>query len=73
MSAKKIHFTDSKGNFLFEISDGDFLRLDSENGDTFYALCQYVSETEVKIDGRDQSIREFASCMEKNRIQYIPL
>lgn len=36
---ESISFVNSKNEKIFEISDGDAIKLISENGDRYYALC----------------------------------
>ena len=52
MSAEKsIVFQDGSGKELFRIPDGGFLKQTFGNGETNYALCRYVDEENMKLDG----------------------
>ena len=48
---ESISFVNSKNEKIFEIPDGDAIKLISENGDRYYALCRRIDECHVKIDG----------------------
>ena len=70
---KIIHFTDGMGKPLFDLPDGEFLRLEYGNGCSACVLCGYCGEAQVKIDGTMVDIRKFAENMERNGIIYGPM
>ena len=63
-------FTDSRGKPLFYLPDGEILRLDDDSGEHSCALCRYINEEQVEMDGRCLNIRQFAKQMERNGIRY---
>ena len=69
---KKIRFTDSGGKELFSLPDGGLLQLTYGNGEDYFALCRYLDDFQVSIDGKAYNILEFAGRMEKNGIDYAP-
>lgn len=60
---KVIHLVDGGGKFLFDLSDGDFLRMDSPNGDNITIRCNYLDDTRMLVDGTEQIISQFVSRM----------
>ena len=72
-TGKMICFTDSRGKPLFYLPDGEILRLDDESGESSCALCRYIDEEQVEMDGRCLNIRQFAKQMERNGIRYRPM
>lgn len=72
-TGKMICFTDSRGKPLFYLPDGETLRLDDESGESSCALCRYLNEEQVEMDGRCLNIRQFAKQMERNGIRYQPM
>ena len=74
MSAEKsIVFQDGSGKELFRIPDGGFLKQTFGNGETNYALCRYVNEGNMKLDGRSVRIRQFVEQMGRNGIDIAPM
>lgn len=74
MSAEKsIVFQDGSGKELFRIPDGGFLKQTFGNGETNYALCRYVDEENMKLDGRSVRIRQFVKQMGRNGIDIAPM
>lgn len=69
---KKIRFTDSRGRELFTLPDGGLLQMTYGNGEDYFALCYYMDDSRVSIDGKVYNILEFARRMEKNGIDYTP-
>lgn len=69
---KKIRFTDSRGRELFTLPDGGLLQMTYGNGEDYFALCYYLNDSQVSIDGKVYDILEFARRMEKNGIDYAP-
>lgn len=69
---KKIRFTDSRGRELFTLPDGGLLQMTYGNGEDYFALCYYLNDSRVSIDGKVYDILEFASRMENHGIDYTP-
>lgn len=69
---RKICMTDSVGKALFSVPDGGVIRMFCGNGEDYFAVCRYLDETHVEIDGVKYAVREFAQRMEQNRISYAP-
>ena len=69
---KKIRFTDSRGRELFTLPDGGLLQITYGNGEDYFALCYYLNDSQVSIDGKVYDILEFARRMEKNGREYAP-
>ena len=61
-----------KNEKIFEIPDGDAIKLISENGDRYYALCRRIDECHVKIDGVRWHLQAYAQAMEKRGIIFMP-
>lgn len=72
MKEKKIRFRDSRGKELFTLPDGGLLQMTYGNGEDYFALCYYLNDSRVSIDGKVYDILEFARRMEKNGIDYTP-
>lgn len=69
MSEKRnIRFVDSRGEELFRVSDGGMLRQFFGNGEEHYALCRYVDDENMEIDGTQWNNRKFAEQMEQSGI-----
>lgn len=64
---------DSDGNVLFDIPNGGFIKLTYGNGDSKYALCHYIDEEQVKIDGYSLKIQQFTLKMKYNGIDFTPI
>ncbi len=71
-NGQSISFVNSKNEKIFEIPDGGAIKLISENGDSYYALCQRVDECHAKIDGIKWHLQEYAQAMEKRGIIFMP-
>lgn len=71
-NGQAISFVNSKDEKIFEIPDGGVIKLVSENGDRYYALCQRVDECHAKIDGVQWNLQEYAQAMEKRGIIFMP-
>ncbi len=69
---KKIRFTDSRGRERFTLPDGGLLQMTYGDGEDYFALCYYLNDSQVRIDGKAYGILEFAGRMEKNGIDYAP-
>ena len=69
---RKICMTDSVGKALFSVPDGGVIRMFCGNGEDYFAVCRYLDETHVEIDGVKYAVREFAQRMEQNKISYAP-
>ncbi len=69
---KKIRFTDSGGKDLFSLPDGGLLQMTYGNGEDYFALCRYLDDFQVSIEGKGYNILEFGGRMEKNGIDYAP-
>lgn len=65
---ESISFVNSKNEKIFEIPDGDAIKLISENGDRYYALCRRIDECHVKIDGVRWHLQAYAQAMEKGEL-----
>ena len=50
----------------------DAIKLISENGDRYYALCRRIDECHVKIDGVRWHLQAYAQAMEKRGIIFMP-
>ena len=61
---ESISFVNGKNEKIFEIPDGDAIKLISENGDRYYALCRRIDECHVKIDGVRWHLQAYAQAME---------
>lgn len=73
MSEKRnIRFVDSRGEELFQVPDGGMIRQFYGNGEEHYALCRYVDDENMEIDGIQWNNRKFAEQMEKNGIYCFP-
>ena len=69
---ESISFVNSKNEKIFEIPDGEAIKLISENGDRYYALCQRIDECHVKINGVRWHLQAYAQAMEKRGIIFMP-
>lgn len=69
---KKIRFTDSGGKELFSLPNGGLLQMTYGDGEDYFALCYYLNDSQVSVDGKAYDILEFAGRMEKNGIDYAP-
>lgn len=73
MSEKRnIRFVDSRGEELFQVPDGGMIRQFYGNGEEHCALCRYVDDENMEIDGIQWNNRKFAEQMEKNGIHCFP-
>lgn len=72
-SKKVIRFINDEGKLLFEVLDDTFLRMISGDGGVSCVLCNYVSDKEVKIDGKCIEIKEFVRKMQHIGIYMEPL
>lgn len=73
MSEKRdIRFVDSRGEELFQVPDSSMIRQFYGNGEEQYALCRYVDDENMEIDGIQWNNRKFAEQMEKNGIHCFP-
>ena len=70
---KIIHFTDGMGKPLFDLPDGEFLRLEYGNGCSACVLCGYCGEDQVKIDGRMVDIVNLRKIWKEMGIIYGPM
>lgn len=67
-----IQFTDPDGVCLFTVLDGDSIRLMFGNGDSVSALCRYVDQDHIEIDGRQWQIEDFTKQMQERGIVVSP-
>lgn len=61
--SRVIHLVDGRGNSLFDLSDGSYLRVDSPDGDNRIMQCEYIDDTRMRIDGVEQVIPQFVDMM----------
>lgn len=70
---QKICFQDSRGNLLFCIPDGGFIRLLYGNGERYFSICRYLDEEHAEIDGVIYPVCEYMRRMERNGIVCSPV
>lgn len=70
---REIQFFNKKKELLFCIPDDNFIQLFYGNGDYTYALCHWLDHKHTEINGQKFHNDEFAECMEKNGISYLPV
>ena len=66
MDKKEIRFIDSSYNELFTIPDGGHIYILEENKAPLEAVCKYIDESHIDIDGRCYNRLQWARLMERN-------
>ena len=63
---------EEKGESISFVNGKNAIKLISENGDRYYALCRRIDECHVKIDGVRWHLQAYAQAMEKRGIIFMP-
>lgn len=66
MDTKEIRFIDSSYNELFRIPDGGYIYILEKNTKPIKAMCKYVDDRHVNIEGRNYNLLSWARFLERN-------
>lgn len=70
---KVIHLVNGDGKALFDLSDGDFIRIDGPNGDSVALRCKYVDEDRMMVDGTLHVISKYVDKMTREGVWLRPV
>lgn len=70
---KVVQLANKNGKVLFTLPNKSFINLVSPNGDSKTVMCEYVSDTVIRVDDTEYSVSEFVEDMVASGIWIRPV